>query len=410
MASDPRIEQFLENATITIGSSALPTGASTSALQTSGNSLLTDIKTIQTNGTQVVTHPTLGYHKISGIYNVGAPQVCSQSYLQALAEGDITGHTPFSKIGYLPSLTAGVNTDIWSYGGTQPVYLFPTVAQQMEVLSSNNVDDIGTVIKSGTSTGGSTTTLIDTGANFTGATAVAIGDVVILDKSGTSPEHGYVTAVTSATELAISGGFSYGGSGSVRAYAVIDESATAGAHSVEIQYLDGSYAEKREIVILNGTTVVTTVNTNLFRINAFRVMSAGANKIPTGNLTIRHLTDTPVYSYITAGFNRARNAQYTVPAGKAVYITDFNGGFATTGNANKEYARITTRANIDPSTRFRTDNMFYPFTDAVCQNTTINTTLQMPTKLPAKTDIKLSAIATATGIVVTTLRGWTETA
>lgn len=52
--------------------------------------------------------------------------------------------------------------------------------------------------------------------------------------------------------------------------------------------------------------------------------------------------------------------------------------------------------------------MFYPFTDAVSQNNTINTVLTIPTKLPAKTDIKVSAIASQTGIIVTTLRGWIE--
>lgn len=330
-----------------------------------------------------------------------------QTYLQSISEGNVPGHSAWSKIGYLPSLTANVNTDIWSYSATQPVYLFPTVAQQMEVLSSNNTDDIGTVIKSGTSTGGSLTTLVDTGANFTAATAVAPGDCVVLDKSGASPEYGYVTSV-SATTLTFANGFSGGGTGSGRAYSVLDESATAGGHAVEAFYLDGSYAEKSEIVILNGTTVVPTVNTNLFRINSFRVIAAGANKVPTGNITIRHLSNTPVYSYITAGFNRARNAMYTVPAGKTLHVTDFNSGYATTGNANKEYARVTTRANVDPSTKFMTDGMFYPFTDTVSQNTTINTQIQCPTMLPGKTDIRVSAIASQSGIIVTTLRGWIE--
>jgi hypothetical protein len=336
------------------------------------------------------------------------PRVSSMPYLYDIAEGSVANHEAFSKIGYAPSFSVGVNTDIWSYSGTQPVYLFPTAAIQMEVLSTNNVADIGTVIHSGTSTGGSATTLISSTENF--LTTTAIGDCVVLDKSGTVPEYGYITSVDSNTQITIGGGFSHGGTGSGRAYSIIDESATAGAHIVEVTYLDGAYAEKTEIIILNGTTVVPTVNTNLFRINSFRVMAAGVNKVPTGNLAIRNLADTPVYSYITAGFNRARNAMYTVPAGKVLYITDFNGGYATTGNANKEYARITTRANIDPSTKFMTDSMFYPFTDAVSQNTTINTVLSIPTKLPAKTDIKLSAVATSNGVIVTTLRGWIENA
>jgi hypothetical protein len=337
------------------------------------------------------------------------PRVSSMPYLYDIAEGNVENHTPFSKLGYTPSLTASVNTDIWSYAPTQPVYLFPTVAQQMEILSTNNVDDIGTSIKTGTSTGGSLTTLIDTGANFTGATAVAIGDTILLDKSGTSPEFGYVTAVTSATQLAVAGGFSRGGSGSGRSYIVLDNSATAGVQAVETTYLNGSFVEKREISITNGTTEVVTVNTDLYRINAFRVVAAGVNKVPTGNLSIRNLTNTPVYSYITAGFTRARNVMYTVPAGKTLYITTFMGGYATTGNANKEYARITPKANMDPTTGFQVDGIFYPSMDIVAQNVTVPVELSIPLRILEKTDIKTSAIATQTGAISTTIMGWLET-
>jgi len=335
------------------------------------------------------------------------PRISSMPYLYDIAEGNVTGHTSWTKIGFSPSQSAGVNTDIWSYSGTQPVYLFPTAAQQMEVVSTNNVDDIGTVIHSGTSSGGSTTTIISAGENF--LTTTAAGDIVILDKSSTTPEWGYVTSVDSDTQITCSGGFSSSGTGSGRAYSIIDKSATAGAHAVRIEYLDGSYVTKWEIVILNGTTVVPTVNTNLFRINSFRVIAAGANQVPTGNLAVRNLADTPVYSYITAGFNRARNIAYTVPEGYNLYVVKIEGGFATTGNANKEYARISTRANIDPTTRFQTDGLFYPFTDTVSQNTTINTDLPMPTRLPEHTDIKMSGIVSATGVIIVTLRGWLET-
>ena len=336
----------------------------------------------------------------------GKPRVSATDYLQDIAEGNVAGHAAWSKIGYCPSLTAGVNTDVWSYCATQPVYLFPTVAMGMEVLSSNAADT-GTSIFSGNSTGGTTTTLVDTGKNFLGGTPVAIGDCVILDKSGSSPEYGYVTAVATTT-LTLAGGFNRGGSGTGRAYTVIDESATAGGHAVEVSYLDGTYAEKREIVILAGTGVVATVNTNLFRVNSFRIIAAGANKIPTGNITIRHLSNTPVYSYITAGFNRARNAQYTVPLGKTLYVTSWHGAFGTTGKSSREYARITTRANVDPTTRFMNDGLFYPFTDIVSSGENVMMPLPIPTKLLEKTDIKVSTISSSDGIVVTVLRGWLE--
>jgi hypothetical protein len=406
MADITRImDKDLEEIDISGGKLQVVSPATDSKLDTT-NLVLNDIKANQTNTTQA----TKFVDEVGVAYGVkqisNKPRVSSMPYLYDIAEGNVPNHTSFSKIGFAPSMTANVNTDVWSYSAVQPVYVFPTAPMGMEVLSSNNVDDIATVIHSGTSTGGSLTSLISTGENF--LTTTAVGDSVVLDKSGVSPEYGYITAIVSDTQLTIAGGFSRGGSGSGRTYSIIDTSSKSGAHAVEISYLDGSYIEKREIILLNGATVIPTVNLTLFRINSFRVILAGANKIPTGNITIRHIDNTPVYSYISAGFNRARNAMYTVPAGKTLYITDFNAGYATTGNANKEYARITTRANMDPTTKFQTDGLFYPFTDSVSQNTTINTVLTIPTKLTEKTDIKISVIASATGIVITTLRGWIE--
>jgi len=334
------------------------------------------------NNMMLVDETGVGY----GIKHINnKPRVSAMPYLYDIAEDNVSGHVPFSKIGFAPSLAANANTDVWSYSATQPVYLFPTAAMGMEVVCQDNTADKGTSIKDGTSTGGSLTELIDTGKDFTASTAVAVGDYVILEKAGASPEYGYVTKVE------------------------VNKLTCAGAQAVEIVFLDGAYAEQREIVILNGTGVVPTVKLTLFRINSFRVITAGANKIPTGFITLRHIDNTPVYSYITAGFNRARNAMYTVPAGKTLYVTELAGGYATTGNANKEYARITTRANIDPTSKFKTDGLFYPFTDMLTQNNTVIIPLNMPTSLTQKTDIKLSVIASATGAVITTLRGWIET-
>lgn len=337
----------------------------------------------------------------------GKPRFSCTDYLFSIAEGEIANHVPFVKLGFSPSCTANVNTDVWSYAATQPVYLFPTAEMGMEVLSSDNTVDIATVIHSGTSTGGSLTSLISSTENF--LTTTAIGDIVVLDKSGASPEYGYITAVVDDTTLTVAGGFSSGGSGSGRAYSILDKSAKAGAQAVKIEYLDGDYVEHREIILLNGTTVVPTVNLDIFRINSFRVIATGANAIPTGNLTIRHIDNTPVYSFITAGFTRARNAMYTVPAGKVLFVTNLEFGNGTTGKASLEFARVTTRANVDPMTKFKTDGIFFPFSDIVCQNSTVPVTLAMPTKLPAGTDIKISYIASDVSICTSIIRGWIET-
>jgi hypothetical protein len=287
----------------------------------------------------------------------------------------------------------------------------------MEILSSDNTQDIGTVIKGDATgntvqsdAGGSTTTLLDADVDLTAATAVAAGDCIILDPHGTTPEYGFVTTVAAHT-LTISNGFSSGGTGTSRYYAVIDKSAHTGAQIVGFDYLDGSHAEKKELVVLNGTTVVPTVNTNIYRINSFRVLFAGSTEKSIGNLSIRATADTPVYSYILAGFTRARNIAYTVPTGKTLYVTSYVAGFGVSAaSAKNVYARIFTKANIDPTTKFNTGSLFYPFSEVMMQNTTVVIPLEIPTKLPSKTDIRIGCISYVdAGACNVILRGWIET-
>jgi len=324
------------------------------------------------------------------------------TYLQAVAHGDVTGKSVFTKIGYTPTCNA-TESDVWSNAG---VFSFMSAAAGLEVVSSDNTQDVGNSNKSGTSTGGSVTTLIDSGATFTSATAVAIGDCVLLDKSGTTPEWGYVTSVDSATQLTISNGFSSGGTGSGRAYVVISRAAKTGAMAIKIDYLTSAYAQKYEIVILNGTSAVATINTDIFRINSFRMIASGSTNVSKGSLTIRGLSAGTTYSFITAGYTRARNSAYTVPAGKTLYATSLNAGavYAT----GTQYARIYLRANIEPYTMLLTNSIFYPFGETMAANSSEELKFDLPIKFPAKTDIKVSCIGTASTAINTVLRGWLE--
>jgi hypothetical protein len=337
----------------------------------------------------------------------GKPRISSTPYLYDIAEGSVPNHIPWTKIGYTPTMNA-TESDLWSAAG---VYVPPTAEMGMEVVSSNNVDDIGTTIKTGNATGGSLTTLVDTGADFTAAAAVAEGDTVLINKAATAPQFGVVTGVAAQT-LTFAGGLSRGlpvAAGDT--YHVLDYSATAGAQAVQICYLDGDFMNGCEIVILNGTTEVPTVKLDLYRINAFRVVAAGANRKPTGALSLRNLANTPVYSYITAGFTRARSSFYTVPAGRTLYVNEFTVSFGYAANQT-HYARLYTRATQFANTigtSFRTPNLFYPYTEVVCANSSQSVTLPCPTRLFSGVDIKVSGVSSTTaGIASVALRGWLE--
>ena len=333
------------------------------------------------------------------------PRVSSMPYLYDIAEGNVAGHEPFEKIGY--SLVTGTTVkDVWSY--TDTTINLPTTGTAMEVYT-NNAQDLGTVIRGPLTAdaGGSTTSLVDASEDFTAATAVAIGDLVILDKAGTTPEYGFVTGV-SATTLTISGGFSKGGTAASREYYIVDTSATSGAHAVRITYLTTAFAEKSEIIICGGNaTGVNLVNTDVYRVNSMRVISldSGTGIGAAAAIQLQDADGTaPIYSYITAGYTRARNSIYTVPAGKTLYICQLNAGYVTSTN-QVQNDRIILKATQDAF--FRT-NCFQAQAEILCANATGIAEFILPLKIMSGVDIKFTAVPTANGQVTTVLRGWIE--
>ena len=327
-------------------------------------------------------------------------RVSAMPYTYDIAEGNISDHDPVGLIGYSPTMTTA-QSDIWSAAGA---YVWPAAAQQMELHSSENSQDIATVIKSGTSTGGSTTTLIDTGKDFTAATAVAAGDCVILD--GTD-EFGFVTSLTSTNQLNIAAGFSEGGSASEQAYRVVDYSSTTGAHVVLLKYLDAAFAEKRELIIANGTTDTNTAGSDIYRIQEVHVVAAGSGNAPVGALSIRNTAGTVTYAFITAAYTQARQLIWTVPAGKTLYVTSLRMGWADSAN-QINYARLWLRCNRIHGSDFSTGRIFNPFIEVMCANNTINAEMTFPLVLSAGTDIIAGGIATSAGTATAALRGWIE--
>jgi hypothetical protein len=158
---------------------------------------------------------------------------------------------------------------------------------------------------------------------------------------------------------------------------------------------------------------VDSINT-MFRVNSFRVIAVGTKATATnaaiGNLTLRADAAGATSSYITAGFTRARNTMYTVPLGKTLYVTQFSAGASTPNDAKVQTCRVFTRANVESSTGFNTGNIFYAYTELLISNGTDHIEFTVPTKLPAKTDIKVSAVGATgfSGPVTVVLRGWLE--
>jgi hypothetical protein len=258
-------------------------------------------------------------------WNAEAPQICSQDYKEAIAEGDLTGHTPWLKAGFLSGTSANVWTDVWSRGG---IYAFPSTAgYQMSVASSSSID--------------------------------------------------------SATG--------------------------AGTQQVRIGYLDSAYAEQSEVLTLAGTTTVNTVATNIARIQNFRCYITGSSGCADGNIFLSIATGSTVYGRISPLMTKARTMVWTVPANKTLYVTSI--AFSVVSGSKQAMVRFVTRATYDDaSARALTEGIFFmPYHEVVLQDNSFFRILEVPTKLPARTDLKVSALSDQAGAMCTTiLRGWTE--
>lgn len=167
--------------------------------------------------------------------------------------------------------------------------------------------------------------------------------------------------------------------------------AGTGVRTVTIHYLDTNYTVQQETLTLNGTTAVTTVATNILRVNDFHSETAGSLSHADGNITLENTAGTVVYARIAPTYNRSRNAVFTIPAGKTGYITHWN--FFSGTATGTHYTRFALRSDSHEATR--TPGVFQLHDGAGTLNGGTNTYYDIPIVVPEKTDIKVSVISDA---------------
>lgn len=110
-----------------------------------------------------------------------------------------------------------------------------------------------------------------------------------------------------------------------------DAAAGTGVRIVRLYYLDTNFIEREEIITLNGTTPVLTTATNIYRVNKMHAKTAGSGTVAAGVISLQAVGGATTYSLIPSGRNFARQAIYTVPAGKFLRIEHWQISSGSTG-------------------------------------------------------------------------------
>jgi len=150
-------------------------------------------------------------------FNAESPQVCSQDYLFAIAEGDIPGHSRFLMQARCYNITT-TTKDVWE--GPTDLYVFPATAQKMDV--TGGTDDVNT-----TGTGAWKILIVGLLSDYSSATEeVTLNGATIVTTTKSFLRINYVM-VTAAGTLGYAGAtINVKGTGTAVVYAVISAGLT----------------------------------------------------------------------------------------------------------------------------------------------------------------------------------------
>lgn len=162
-----------------------------------------------------------------------------------------------------------------------------------------------------------------------------------------------------------------------------------GVRQIKIHGLDANFNEINEVLNISGTAAVQTT-LQYKRINAMHASLVGSyGNVAVGNIDIRGIGGTPIYSRIGAGGNMSLQAHFTVPAGHDAYVMEWAAGASSVNTAS---GRVLLRATADwnPGIRQRLEGV-YLFQDVLtASNESSSRTLRAPRAVPPMADIKIS--------------------
>ena len=170
-----------------------------------------------------------------------------------------------------------------------------------------------------------------------------------------------------------------------------------GARTVTMYYLTSAYAEKTHTFTMNGTTDVASGAgcADMWRVNGLRIKTKGGlTNGAAGTISLRELDDSPVFTQILPGNDRAYNSQYTVPAGKRLFITDWECSSMGAVRGTNDYLRFKLMANVDYD-GVASGTALFEQSDMSAQGGREHRHYEVPISFAAGTDIVVNAVGVA---------------
>lgn len=177
-----------------------------------------------------------------------------------------------------------------------------------------------------------------------------------------------------------------------------------GIRSIHIHYLDGNLDDQNEEVILNGTTPVTTVATDIRFVQCAHLETYGSGKAAAGNITISSGGIT--YSYIATGSVRCSSSARRVPRGKTAFVHALWAGSASGTAAAASTIRIGSSfiANHD----YTEDGIIIPYASISVQDGSEALTLMEVIPFPEGTVIGMTTTTDKAATISGGWAGWIE--
>lgn len=162
-----------------------------------------------------------------------------------------------------------------------------------------------------------------------------------------------------------------------------------GALTLHIEYLDTSGNEQSETITMNGVTPVSTVATNIDKVQWIHVVTVGTNNVAVGNISLQTVGGGTVYEYIQAGGNQSLSGRYHIPNAKTGMLLGWHASGIT------KIIDIRLRATVDRATKGLQEA--FNFIDNMVLNDSTGPWVQIEQLLPSGSTIKMSALSNGAG-------------